>query len=261
MLAVDDVQWLDRSSRNVVSFALRRLIDEPVRLIVTCRTGALADAVEHVDLGVVGQRIDVGPLSTGVLQRIVTAQLGQSFFARHSPGRIRPRAGIRWSVRRWRALCSGVAASREWVSRFPVPADLRVLVTERLRGLSEQARHLLLVSAALAQPTVAAVIAACDDPETSARALTEAAGAGLLEFDGERIHFAHPLIASIPYADLAPADRRRLHQQLAVSVSDAEEHARHAPWVRWSVPRSSPMPSTSPPSGRAIAAASRPRPN
>jgi hypothetical protein len=58
--------------------------------------------------------------------------------------------------------------------------------------------------------------------------LTEAGRAGLVEFDGERIRFTHPLIASIPYADLPPAARRRLHGQLADAVSDPEEHARHA---------------------------------
>lgn len=39
LLAVDDVQWLDISSRNVLSFALRRLDHEPVRLFTSCRSG------------------------------------------------------------------------------------------------------------------------------------------------------------------------------------------------------------------------------
>ena len=228
VLAVDDVQWLDTSSRNVLSFALRRLVDEPVRLIVSCRTGVFATAVEHADLGVAGQRLVVGPVSVGVLQRIVTAQLGQSF-SRPTLTRLHQATGGNPMV------CVEMARALQRRGRepgvgepLPVPADLRVLVTERLRGLSEQAHQLLLVTAALAQPTVAAVRAACGDPEASSLALTEAAEAGLLEFDGERIHFVHPLIASIPYAALAPGDRRRLHQQLAASVSDAEEHARHA---------------------------------
>ncbi|MDP9116923.1 MAG: AAA family ATPase [Actinomycetota bacterium] len=228
ILAVDDVQWLDASSRNVLSFALRRLVDEPVRLIASCRTGVLADAVEHADLGLAGLRILVGPVSIGVLQRIIAAQLGQGF-SRPTLARLHQATGGNPMV------CIEMARALQRRGReprvgepLPVPSDLRVLVTERLRALTTQARHLLLVTAALAQPTVAAVTAASGDPETSSHALDEAVGAGLLEYDGERIRFTHPLIASIPYAALAPAERRRLHQQLASSVSDVEEYARHA---------------------------------
>ena len=111
---------------------------------------------------------------------------------------------------------------------LPVPADLRVLVTERLRGLSPQTREMLLITAALAQPTVAAVAAAVGDADAAARYLEEAVAAGILEVDGDRVRFTHPLIASIPYADLTLAARRALHERLAATVTDPEEHARHA---------------------------------
>ena len=52
--------------------------------------------------------------------------------------------------------------------------------------------------------------------------------AGVLEVDGERVRFTHPLIASIPYADLSLAARRALHERLARTVTDLEERARHA---------------------------------
>lgn len=39
LLAVDDVQWLDSGSRSVLVFALRRLVQEPVRLVTSFRTG------------------------------------------------------------------------------------------------------------------------------------------------------------------------------------------------------------------------------
>lgn len=51
LLAVDDIQWLDSSSRNVLSFALRRLVDEPIRLIASSRTGAPIDISGPPDLG------------------------------------------------------------------------------------------------------------------------------------------------------------------------------------------------------------------
>jgi hypothetical protein len=103
-----------------------------------------------------------------------------------------------------------------------------LLVTDRLAGLSERARQMLLLAAATAQPTIAALAGATDEPEAATRALHEAVRAGLIKYADERIQFTHPLIASIPYADLAAAERRRLHQQLEISINDPEEHARHA---------------------------------
>ena len=74
LLAVDDVQWLDTSSRSVLSFALRRLDREPVRLITSCRTGTDITS----DLGVPGERLVVGPVSVGIMQRIIQTQLSRT---------------------------------------------------------------------------------------------------------------------------------------------------------------------------------------
>jgi DNA-binding CsgD family transcriptional regulator len=228
LLAVDDVQWLDSSSRSVLSFALRRLVDEPVRLIASSRTGVPVNPGGPPDLGLGGRRVVVGPVTIGVLQRIVHAQVRERI-SRPTLTRLHLATGGN------PMLCLEMTRALERRGRepsigepLPVPSDFRVLVTDRLAGLSEPTRHLLLLAAAMARPTVEAVAAAASDPDVAAKSLAEAVGAGLLELDDERIHFTHPLIASIPYADLAPLDRRELHQRLAASVSDPEEQARHA---------------------------------
>ena len=228
VLAVDDIQWLDASSRKVLSFALRRLTDEPIRLIASCRSGPLADAAEAADLGLAGERIVVGPVSIGILQRIVQARLSQAL-ARPTLTRIHQATGGN------PMMCLEMARALQRRGRepaadepLPIPADLRMLVTERLLGLCEQTRQLLLLTSALAQPTVAGLTATVGDATQSARCLAEAMAAGVLELDGDRVRFTHPLIASIPYAELPPDARRRLHLRLAATVTDPEEHARHA---------------------------------
>jgi DNA-binding CsgD family transcriptional regulator len=227
VLAVDDIQWLDSGSRNVLSFALRRLVDEPVRLIVSHRTGALATADGQPDLGLSGRRVEIGPVSVGVLQRIVREHSGESF-SRPTLTRLHQATGgnpliclemVRALRRRGHEPAVG--------EPLPVPADLRVLVTERLHGRTERARQVLLIAGAMARPTVTAVTAASAEPD-AIDAVDETVRAGLVELDGERIHFTHPLIASIPYAGLPPELRRRLHRRIAESVSDPEERARHA---------------------------------
>lgn len=228
ILAVDDIQWLDASSRKVLSFALRRLVDEPVRVIATCRTQGLADGGDATALGLPDERIVVGPVSIGILQRIVLARLGQTL-ARPTLTKLHQATGgnpmmclemARALLRRGSEPAAG--------EPLPIPADLRVLVPERLGGLSEETRELLFLTGALAQPTLASVTAAAGDPIRSERCLAEAVGAGILELDGQRVRFTHPLMASIPYADLTPEGRRKLHERLAATVTDPEEHARHA---------------------------------
>jgi DNA-binding CsgD family transcriptional regulator/tetratricopeptide (TPR) repeat protein len=228
LLAVDDIQWLDPSSRKVLSFALRRLRDEPVRLLASCRTGPLPEVVAEADLGLPGERLIVGAASVGTLQRIVQTRLGQSL---SRPTLIRLHRATGGNPMMFLEMARALQRrDREPAADepLPVPADLRLLVTERLRGLSPQTRQLLLVTAALAQPTVSGVALATDDAEDYRRALAEALDAGVLELEGQRLRFAHPLIASIPYEDLTSDARRRLHERLARTVTDPEQHARHA---------------------------------
>ena len=78
VLAIDDIQWLDPSSAKVLSFALRRLEREPIRLVASRRTEGAAGAAVEADLGLPGERLLVGPVSIGILQRIVRGRLSQS---------------------------------------------------------------------------------------------------------------------------------------------------------------------------------------
>ena len=228
LLAIDDIQWLDPDSRKVVSFALRRLRDEPVRLLASCRTGLLPDVAADAGMGLPGERLVVGSASVGTVRRIVENQLGQTL-SRPTLTRLHQATGgnpmmflemARALQRRGREPEAG--------EPLPVPTDLRLLVNERLLALSPSTRQLLLVTAALTQPTVGLVASATDDADECRQALGEALDAGVLELEGQRLRFTHPLIASIPYEDLAPDARRRLHHRLARAVTDPEQHARHA---------------------------------
>jgi predicted ATPase len=61
-LAIDDLHWTDLPSARALTFAIRRLEDEPVSILATLRTGvgvadpigvsgALPDATEHLPIG------------------------------------------------------------------------------------------------------------------------------------------------------------------------------------------------------------------
>ena len=226
LLALDDVQWLDSSSRNALSFALRRLDDEPVRLLTSSRTGQSSDVAAN--LGLAGERLVVGPVSVGGLQQIIQTQLAQTP-ARATLTRLHratggnPMMSLEMARAHQRRGIEPAAADP-----LPIPADFRLLVTDRLHGLTPATRELLLLASALAQPTVAILADVVADAGSAARSLSEAQAAGVVTVEGDRLRFTHPLIASIPYEDLPAAARRRLHTRLAAAISDPEEHARHA---------------------------------
>src|SRR6266542_2671725 len=69
LLAIDDLQWLDRPTARVLEFVIRRLAEEPFGVLATSRTGeeALCELDRILPPGY-PQRLTVGPLSVGSLQ-------------------------------------------------------------------------------------------------------------------------------------------------------------------------------------------------
>src|SRR5712691_4963818 len=93
LIAVDDVQWLDPSSSGALAFALRRLRENDVFLLLARRLGegAQASGLEHALGAERVQRLPIGPLSLGALHRLLRDRLGRPF-ARQTLLRIHERS-------------------------------------------------------------------------------------------------------------------------------------------------------------------------
>jgi DNA-binding CsgD family transcriptional regulator len=221
LLAVDDLQWLDEPTRFIVTFAARRLRQEPVSLLLALRAGS--EPIDTRPRAREELRITVGPLSVGALHRIVRTQLGTS------PSRPRlvrlhelcggnPFFGLEIA----RALQRrGAEDSRQAV---PLPSELQDFVGERLATLPRATVEALQVTAALSHPTVALVAEAIGG---KAGALDPAVVADVLSTDGDRLMFTHPLLATGAYSSAGPVRRRGIHRRLAMLVDDPEEQGRH----------------------------------
>jgi DNA-binding CsgD family transcriptional regulator len=221
LVAVDDVQWLDRPTAAVLAFAARRLADEDIALLLAQRTTGAAPAPLDLDrAGLDLARLDLTPLSLGAVQRLLQRRLdwvpsrpvlhhvhelsgGNPFFA----------------LELGRAVQAGSLRLQPG-ERLPVTLD--ALVGARLHGLSAAARRGLAVAAAMGQPTLAVVNAVAGDD-----ALAEAERAQIVDVRDGVLRFAHPLLASGAYAATEPATRRALHAAIAERVSEPEERARH----------------------------------
>ena len=211
VIGIDDMHWLDPASRTALEFAVRRLTDEPVRLIASVRAGsdpmsAFRDRV---------QRIELGPVSVASLHRILATRLGRSF-PRPTLVRI---AGASGGNPLYALEIARLVDGGEGGAALPVPEDVRALVARRVAALPEETREALLRTASLARPDVSLV---------DERSLAPAEEADLVRINTRgRIRFVHPLFASAVYAAAPLARRRDVHRVLAVEVADPEERARH----------------------------------
>jgi ATP/maltotriose-dependent transcriptional regulator MalT len=226
LIAIDDAQWLDRSSQDVVAFAARRFKGR-IGLLVTERADADGgNAVTWLHLsrpdGI--ERVRVGPLSLGGLHALIAARLGRSF-PRPTTVRIAETSGGNPFFALELARAIDVAPS---TAQSGLPSSLSELMRLRIGRLDTEARRLLLAAASVPDPTVELLAEVTGvTTERAVALLSEAEAKGVIAIDGNLVRFAHPLLAQSVYADASPAQRRAMHRSLANKVVLAELKARH----------------------------------
>jgi DNA-binding CsgD family transcriptional regulator len=224
LVAVDDVQWLDPSSWSALAFALRRLEQNGVLLLLTRR---LADGAEWAEPLRLEQalapervrRLGIAPLSVGALHRILRDRLGRSF-ARQTMLRIHEQADGNpfFALELARALDADV----DPLEPLPVPETLEELVRSRMSGLPASTREALALASALGTTSESLLTQA----GVEADALEPAAAAHVIEREHGTIRFTHPLLASVVYRDLG-RNRYAVHERIAAVVGDPLVRARH----------------------------------
>lgn len=227
ILAIDDVQWLDVCSRQVIGFVARRLT-RPVGLLFTERTEE-PPGTHHSDWLYLTEpdrlrRHRVAPLSLGGLHAMLSERLGRSF-PRPTLIRIAETSGGNplYALELARAMSEQTAAGEP-----ALPASLADVVRRRIHGIDEVVRDALLAAACVAAPTVDLVASAMEkSPEDVFELLEVAEEQGLVEIDSLAVRFTNPLIARGVYSEAGPARRRHMHRRLAGVISQPEQKARH----------------------------------
>jgi DNA-binding CsgD family transcriptional regulator len=229
VLAIDDVQWLDASTDRVLGFAIRRFGGAPAGILVSVR----GTEDDPVPLGLEREappdrlrRVTVGPMSDADLGHLLRARLG-SVISPSALRRVDQASGGNpfFALEIARTLLSHRSKPAPG-EPLPIPDNLMDLVKERVARLTRGAKAVLPAISALSQPTVQDVRAALGGPRATI-GLARATDAGVVEVDGHRIRFTHPLFSSAVYAGLSPSRRRALHARLAAVVGDPDERARH----------------------------------
>ena len=221
---IDDEQWLDRASAQVLGFVARRLAAESVGLMFAARVPtsdvARLSQLPVEGLGAADARalLDAEvttPLDDWVRDQLVAETGGN------------PLALLEWP----RAL-----TTQQWAGGFglPVAARLPGGVAEgfrrRLQVLPEPSRRLLLVAAADPLGDAGLVWRAAGDLGIDAEAAEPAVEDRLVEF-GTRVLFRHPLVRSVVYTSASLQDKRQVHEALAQVTDTQQDPDRHA-WHR-----------------------------
>ncbi|WP_029117039.1 helix-turn-helix transcriptional regulator [Mycobacterium sp. URHB0044] len=226
LLAVDDLQWLDPSSQQVIAFAARRLVG-PVGVLGTVRTDADGgNDASWLQLPKIDelQRITLHPLSLGSLREVLSGRLGRSF-SRQTMIRIHQVSGGNpfYALELARPM-DDHTPTRE----AALPSTLNELVRVRIDSVDASAEDALLAMACLASPTVELVAAATGtSAERVVSLLGDAESTGIVGINGNQLRFTHPLLARGVYTEAAPARRREMHRRLADLVDEPELRARH----------------------------------
>ncbi len=228
LVAVDDVQWLDAASASVLGYAIRRLREERVGLLLSERSVGAVPLPLGLDRAPALERVEslrVGTLTLGAIGGLLRQRLALVF----------PRPVLR-SIHEtaggnpFYALELARALQREGLrpapgEPIPLPESLGELVRGRIAALPSETRQTLLAAAAVSEPGLR-LLADClgRDPLP---ALRPAIDAEVVVVEGERIRFAHPLFAAAAYELATPSERREIHRRLGEAASELEERARH----------------------------------
>jgi DNA-binding CsgD family transcriptional regulator len=219
LLVLDDAQWLDAESAELIGFAMRRRPGPRVRVLAAQRWPDPAGRRRAV-------RLCPPPVAEIEVPSLDADDLTTLLEARGLPCRTASRLHEASGGNPFLALALGgaVAPGPAWRSA-PLPEPARALLRDRIRALPPSVADTLLVAALATEPTATMLIRA--GREDAARDLRLAAAGGVVEVDGAVIRFTPPALAGVLAEDADAAVRAEIHDALAVAAADATDAIRH----------------------------------
>nr|MBA2288255.1 AAA family ATPase [Ktedonobacteraceae bacterium] len=232
LIVLDDLQWADASSCELLTYLARRLSGHPVVFIGTCRDRELAAghplhaliAHLHREHGILTLQLQpltdeqigalVGHVPESMMRTIQTRAAGNPFFAEELARSVEAQ------------VAAPAQAAQPDTAAYPLPDTIAAVLGLRISRLSSACQRLLGNAAVLGGSFEFNVIREMEasgsspaDEDTVLDLLDEALQAGVLteEGRGTRIsyHFWHPLLVSLLYDGLSGAKRVLLHRRAA----------------------------------------------
>jgi AAA ATPase-like protein len=214
---VDDVHRLDGSTAEALLFAARRLLADPIALVLACREGepSLLDGADLRMLRVPG--LDRVSASELLVAEGVAADAVERLY-RATGGN--PLALLE--------LAPGASEVAALPGDAPVPISTSIAdaFVRRAERLSDSARRMLVLAAASSTGDVGVLVRAAEELELTVGDLVPGEEAGLVRLEDGRAEFVHPLARSAIYARAPAPQRRQAHAALARALPDRDLDAR-----------------------------------
>lgn len=216
LVVVEDVQWLDQETVNLLGFVARRLAERRIAVLVTGRSGG------------------VDPLAASGLPELTLGRLPDADAAalldEHVPGLHRelrtrilfeaegnPLALVELSRG---AVEHGLLDVGALPERLPLSARLERVFAAEVAELPAQSQDLLLVAALMTGSSLEELERAGAWLGIGTAALRAAESAALVRVSAGAVVFRHPLVRSAVYGAAAPARRRQAHRALGDVLAD-----------------------------------------
>lgn len=208
---IDDAHWLDASSAGALLFAFRRLLADPIAVLIAVREGepSLLDGADLPTLPIGGLSSDQAALLVQGLAPAAAERL-------HGATAGNPLAMLELA-----ADAQELALAPEGAPML-VSARVSRAFLQRVGTLDEPARRALTLAATSDSGDLPMLERAAVRLDVDLGALAVAEGVGLVTLRPGMVEFRHPLARSAIYAD-APADERReAHRALAAALPDRD---------------------------------------
>jgi DNA-binding CsgD family transcriptional regulator len=223
---VDDAQWLDRSSAQVLSFVARRIEAEGALMVFAQRDSDGSEdlaglpelrlqRLSYSDARELFDATNLGVFDERVRDRIIAETHGNPLALQELPRALDPTS-----------LAGGFAVS----DASPLQGRIESSFRRQVEELPEDTQRLLLLAAAEPLGDPALLWRAAAAVGLSADAAAPAEAAELIAVDA-RVTFRHPLLRSAIYGAALPEQRRTVHGALADAIDRELDPDRRA-WHR-----------------------------
>jgi DNA-binding SARP family transcriptional activator/tetratricopeptide (TPR) repeat protein len=249
VLFVDDLQWADQASLELIAYSARRWLEEqnPVLMVFTVRSEALGNTHLQTWLTTLGREWQTVPITLESLSAEDTARLleniggastefsswlyqetgGQPLFITETLKSLAERGLIAPQAGAWRI-------QRETIEGAKTAPGIRSVLQARLTRLSDQAREILEAGAVIGHGFEFNLVREMTELEerTALSALDELLRSRLILEAGSQYMFSHDKVREVAFDEAGEARRRVYHrnayQSLSSTRASASVLARHA---------------------------------